>query len=137
MQRTIAEYLASRVLARSNCIAQNAQHPNPHALDWTRRHKEEAETVARDYLPSGSGFDNGTRIDWEKSNADRLVLLTSFHHMNESGFYDGWTDHAVTVRASLSLGLLISVSGRDRNGIKDLIADTFAHALRATLPEGY
>ena len=136
MNRTIAESIASRIVARSNCLAQNASHPNPHALDWTRRHKEEADTLARDFLPSGSGFDDGTRIDWDKSNADRLVLLTSFHHMTDGGFYDGWTDHAVTVRASLSLGLLVSVSGKDRNGIKDYIAECFTVALRGALPEG-
>lgn len=136
MERTLAEALASRVLARSNCIAQNASHANPHALDWTRKHKEEADTLARDMLPSGSGFDNGSRIDWQQSNADRLVFTTSYHHMSEAGFYDGWTDHVITVRASLALGLLVRVSGKDRNGIREYIADAFADALRATVPAG-
>lgn len=134
MERTLSEALASRVLARINCI--NDCERSPHLADWIRRHKEEADTLARDCLPSGSGFDSGTRIDWERSNADRLVLVTDFHHMDEHGCYDGWTCHSVTVRASLALGLVLTVSGRDRNGIKDHIAETFALALRATVPDG-
>lgn len=141
MERTLAEAIASRVLARANCIADAANYAadapmRATRLEWMRRHKEEGDALARDMLPSGSGFDNGSHIDWERSTGDRLVFTTAFHHMNDAGFYDGWTEHSVTVRASLTLGLVVTVSGRDRNGIKDYIAEAFALALRETVPGG-
>jgi hypothetical protein len=75
-------------------------------------------------LPSGSGFDCGTKF--VSADDSKIVFTTEFHHMNENGFYDGWTQHRVTVRASLSLGIDIVVSGRDRNGVKDYIAQAFS-----------
>lgn len=81
-------------------------------------------------LPSGSGIDRGTIIDRERSRPDRIVLVCSFHHMNEHGYYDGWTDHEVIVRPSLAWGFTLRVTGRDRNGIKDYLHDVYMHALR-------
>lgn len=80
-------------------------------------------------LPSGGGFDNGTEIDLDKSTPEKIVLNTSFHHMNDAGSYVGWTEHVVTVRPSFVHGLDIHVSGRNRNGIKEYIAETFHFAL--------
>jgi hypothetical protein len=77
--------------------------------------------------PSGSGFDNGTQIDEDRS--DVLRFATAFHHMDECGMYDGWTEHTIRVKPSLAWGFDLKVSGRDRNGIKDYIADVFAQWL--------
>jgi len=74
-------------------------------------------------LPSGSGFDNGTSI--ESVTDQKIVFSTSFHHINENGFYDGWTNHRVTVSASLTFGFVINVSGKNKNEIKDYISDIF------------
>lgn len=49
----------------------------------------------------------------------------AFHHMNESGYYDGWTGHTITVKASLSHKFTLTISGRDRNGIKEYLHDTY------------
>lgn len=129
MTDTVLKAIASRVVAVANCKANSNAY-------WYAQHMSAANDLARDSLPSGSGLDNGTRIDWDRSNADRLVFRTAYHHMDDNGFYDGWTEHSVTVRASLALGFTLSVSGRDRNGIKDYIAETFALALSETVPEG-
>lgn len=80
-------------------------------------------------LPSGSGFDAGTKIDLDRSTPEKIVLNTSFHHMDEHGYYCGWTEHTVTVRPSFLWDFDIHVSGRDRNGIKEYIAETFHFAL--------
>lgn len=80
-------------------------------------------------LPSGSGFDAGTQIDLERSTPEKIVFNTSFHHMDEAGFYSGWTEHTVTVRPSFLWDFDIHVSGRDKNGIKEYIAETFHFAL--------
>jgi hypothetical protein len=45
--------------------------------------------------------------------------------MDEHGCYDGWTHHKVIVKASLWAGIDIRVTGRDRNQIKEYIAEQF------------
>lgn len=97
--------------------------------EWSARHTETIEALVQHNLPHGSGFDIGTKIDFDKSTPSKLVFRTSFHHMNEHGMYDGWTDHTVTVRPSLAFGCTLTIGGRDRNDIKDYITESFSHAL--------
>jgi len=84
------------------------------------------------YLPSGSGFDNGTTLNVDKSTSQKLVFEAAFHHMNEHGHYTRWTDHTVTVRPAFQ-GLDIRVSGRNHNDIKEYIGDCFDHCLEETV----
>lgn len=91
--------------------------------------KEHILMRVHQYMPSGSGFDNGTTLDLTRSNANRLVFFTAFHHMDEHGGYDGWTDHEVWVSPDLCFDFTLRVTGRDRNQIKDLIHENFNHVL--------
>ena len=99
-----------------------------------------AEAIAN-VFPSGSGFDSGTRFVIadhfdEKGNVKPwLKFVVEFHHMHESGMYDGWTAHTVTVKPSLAYGFDLSVSGPNRNDIKDYIAETFNALLRDEVTE--
>jgi hypothetical protein len=43
------------------------------------------------FLPRGSGIDSGTKIDLYKSEPDKIVLTFDYHHMDEHGYYDGWS----------------------------------------------
>jgi hypothetical protein len=119
-----AQKIASTIAALRNCAASGNS-------EWLARHAETLATIEREALPSGSGIDSGTRVDMERSTPEKLVLLVPFHHMNDHGFYIGWSDYAVTVRASLVYGLDIRVSGRDRAGTKDALAQIFLNALTA------
>lgn len=121
MANTIAQTLASLLMAIDNCQRTGN--------DYGRIHAENLETIVRNFLPSGSGWDNGTTLDRERSTPEKLVLVGAFHHMNEGGYYDGWTVHMVTVRPSLAFGLTVTVSGQNRNGIKDYLAEMFRHAV--------
>lgn len=121
--RPLYQAIASALAAADNCRRSGN-------VEWRARHIERAESLAREYLPSGSGFDAGTIVDVEVSTADRLVFVTSFHHMTESGFYAGWTEHKVIATPSFVHGLALRITGRDRNQIKDYIADVFGDALR-------
>ncbi len=120
--------IASALLARQNCLA---WPDDKQKREWAAKHESRIDALVKRYLPSGSGFDCGTKIDYDKSRSEKLVFNTSFHHMDESGGYAGWSEHAVTVRASLWAGITITVSGRDRNGIKDYISEAF-NALYST-----
>lgn len=132
MKRPVYQVLAGKLLAMENC----AKSDDIDKFDgWFNRHKEAAERVVKNYLPRGSGFDSGAILDFDKSNSERLVLLTSFHHMNDSGMYDGWTDHAVIVTPSLAHGFTLRVTGKDRRGIKEYIAETFGLSLEQEVEE--
>lgn len=114
--------LATRIIQRRNCINCNNQ-------EWLKKTEEAIESLVS-YLPHGSGIDGGTNLDLEASDGrHRIVLHTSFHHMGEGGMYDGWTDHTITVRPDLSFGLDLTISGRDRNEIKDYLHEVFYTAL--------
>ena len=112
----------------AKAIADAARRSNtPGPLANPDLHKKVPAYVAfleREFLPSGSGFNNGTRIDLDACTESKLVFTTSFHHTDEGGSYDGWTDHKVTVLATFG-DHLIKVTGRNRNEIKDYIADYF------------
>src|SRR5208282_4608245 len=102
MARYLYSELASTVQARLNCIAaHNADGRLNWPEEWEAKHEEHILSLVEDYMPSGSGFDSGTKIDLDRSHADKLVFNTAYHHMNESGMYDGWTEHTVTVLPSL------------------------------------
>lgn len=82
--------------------------------------------LVEEYLPSGAGFDAGTRI--VEVSPTKIVLETDYHHMTDTGHYDGWTTHRVSVHATFD-GHTVRVTGKNRNQTKDYIADTFRVAM--------
>jgi hypothetical protein len=124
-----------RVLAQTIGSYHRCEGSETHA-DWRDKHKVRARALVLEHFPHGSGFDSGTTLDLDASTEEKLVFTTAFHHMHESGMYDGWTDHTVTVRPSLAFGFRLSVSGRDRNDIKDYIAEAFDCALNLDVDDG-
>lgn len=121
MKRKLYQHIASKLQAVENCI-KLGNH------DWRDVHADAIDDLVMRYLPRGSGFDNGTTLGGD-SQPNKLVFDTAYHHMNDNGYYDGWTEHAVIVTPDLASGINIRVTGRNRNDIKDYIADTFLHAL--------
>ena len=125
-KRILYKELSSAIQARKNCEqAGNAE--------WYVKHSETIEQLIADFMPSGSGWDCGTKIDLGASHADKIVLYGEFHHMNENGMYDGWTAHVVTVTPSLLNDFNIRISGRDRNDIKDYLHEMFDACLRQAI----
>ena len=116
----VYKFIAGKLAAMQNCEkAGNAE--------WYERHKD-ALLQVMEFAPSGGGFDSGTRLlnlDYESLPWNKLQFYTSFHHMTEHGYYDGWTDHTVTVRPCLLFGFQLTVSGKNRNDIKEYIAEIF------------
>jgi hypothetical protein len=120
--RTVIQALAGSISARSNSYVAGNK-------DWFEKHSDRAKQLIKDFLPSGGGFDSGCTVDFEASSPETIVIHTSFHHMNDNGFYDGWTEHKITIRPSFISEIDIKVSGINRNEIKDYIAETFEIAL--------
>jgi hypothetical protein len=122
MTQPLYRKLACLILAIDNCeFAGN--------VVWRDKHLATLETLVAKHMPSGSGFDEGTKLVLDDSSPDQLVFKTSFHHMNNNGMYSGWTHHTVTVKPSLTYGFTLKISGRDRKNIKDIIADEFQQSL--------
>lgn len=94
------------------------------ASGWHEKHEARIIEIMRDHAPHGSGFDNGCKIDFDKSTRDKLVIETAFHHMDDNGFYCGWTDHTVIVTPGFD-GVYVRVTGRNMRDIKEYISDTF------------
>jgi hypothetical protein len=118
----LAHYIAAKIFARSGSLKAGN-------LEWFNRHTESINKAVSQFMPSGSGFDNGTTIDLSSGDGSRLIFTTSFHHMNPDGFYTHWTEHKVTVKPDLVFGFTVQVSGRNDNDVKSYIGDVFHDAL--------
>lgn len=111
--------------------------------DWAERAQNNANAqwadIARarlgqlvDMLPSGSGIDCGTKL--VSASATKIVLSAGYHHMNDAGYYDGWTEHRITIRPTFD-SLDIHISGRNRNDIKEYLHEVYALALSEKIVE--
>lgn len=133
------EFIAQKLHAMERCKVPMDKYAatSPEESNYWREmiysHMDVIRTLVFDHFPSGSGFDNGTSLDFKDSTPQKLVFNTLFYHMNECGYYDGWTSHRVTVRPCLMHGFRLTVSGRDRNDIKAYIAEIFESALSAEI----
>ena len=101
--------------------------------EWRQRWLDYLAKLQAD-LPHGSGLDGKVEFILDKCNSRRVVIFAEFHHMDSNGYYDGWTDHEIIVTAT-HCGTHIRVTGRDRNGIKDYLAELFYDALTQPAPE--
>lgn len=128
MKRTIIQRLAELIAQRKNCMTSNN-------MAWLHTTEARIEYIRAHLLPHGSGIDGKNVIDLEKSTDTKIVIRTSFHHMNEHGFYCGWTSHTLTFRPSFLSAMDIVISGRDREGIKGYLHETFCYALAQELDE--
>lgn len=119
-KKLFAEF-ASTLSAIDNC-RKNGNN------EWLERH-ETSLAKLESFLPRGSGIDTGTTIDRDRSKPEKLVFAFSFHHMDENGYYHGWTDHTLIVTPSLQFGYALRITGRNRNDIQDYLYETFGYAL--------
>lgn len=95
-------------------IAELIRH---HLIIGTKESELKLETLARNYLPAGSGFDDGTRIDVRNSSKDLVILHSKYHHMDEHGFYCGWSQMRILVRwlesGNFDFDIIVDNYGRD------------------------
>ena len=131
MKTTVVRQLAASRDAWNNCRLSDVPSI------WEERHKGHIAWLCKNKLPSGSGFDAGTRAhDIHKWNRQRMIFTTSFHHMDEVGGYDGWTEHEVWVYASLLFDFVLRITGPNHYDIKDYIHDIFYTSLIHEFEQG-
>lgn len=120
--KTIYARIASALEARQNCEKSGND-------EWFDRHTETIERITKQHMPSGSGIDAGMKFDFDKSTSNKLIWSFGFHHMNDGGYYDGWTEHNLIVTPSLAFGIDVRITGRNRNQIKDYLHETMHYAV--------
>ena len=125
LYRKLAQYIE----ARENCIKNKND-------DWTDKWDEKIDKIINN-LPHGSGIDGKTEIDLEKSNSNRIVINSEFHHMNDGGFYDGWTNFTIVIKPSLAHLFELQIKGKfgkyqdTRGYLEELFGTTFASMVDA------
>ena len=96
--------IAGIIDAYKRCIERNNQ-------GWIDKHDDYIRNFELNQLPSGSGFDSGCTFNRDASTINKLVIDTSYHCMNEGGFYDGWLDFQVIITPTFS-GIDIKLKNR-------------------------
>lgn len=120
--------IASALQAMENC-KRSENH------EWYGRHRQTIVNLVEAHMPSGSGIDLGTQLDFDASRPNHLVFTAPYHHMNDGGYYDGWTDHQIVITPDLATGFDLKVTGRDRNQIKEYFGELFGAVLDMEISE--
>ncbi len=121
MAKKVYEEMAQILTAIENCKKSNNE-------TWLSRYQENLEQIIEDFLPHGSGIDSGVKIS-EKAKSNKIVLEFGYHHMNENGFYNGWTYHELIITPNLAFGYDVRMTGPDKSNVKDYLYEAFDYAL--------
>lgn len=127
MENQLYKELASRIQARHNCQKSNN-------TEWFGKHTDVANAMLRE-LPHGSGIDGEWRLDFDKSNGEKVILYGEYHAMDDNGYYDGWIDFRVTITPSLQFDFNLSITGNfgKYQDVKDYLYDILRTALEETV----
>lgn len=130
MAKPLYKALIGAIMARSNCEKTGNSV-------WFERHTDRIDKMVYNYLPSGSGIDNGCHIDLAACKPYLIVIRSSYHCMDENGFYDGWIDFTVRVTPSLYNDFDLTIRGLfgKYGDVRDYLYDTFDMALRQEVEE--
>ncbi len=121
METRVYKAIAIRLGAIENCIKSGS-------TNWQDRHEEALLEIKENHLPRGSGVDRDVEI---RGNKNKITLHSSFHKMDENGFYDRWIDFRVIVTPDLQFGFNLNIIrnfGKDQD-LKDYLHELFEHSL--------
>jgi len=127
-QRLVYKQLARSIHAKANCTESGNEK-------WYNKHSMVIDYIVKNYLPSGSGIDSGCTINNEKYKV--LEIESSFHVMDEYGYYDGWIDFIVKVKPSLEFGFDLQITGNfgKHQDLKEYLYQIFDYALTETISD--
>lgn len=102
-------------------LSQNIAAYNQCNKEWKDKAEDRINDIS-EFLPHGSGIDGKCEIDLIQSKENRIVFFFEYHHMDENGYYCGWTEHNVIVTPKFG-GFDIQITGRNKNQCKDYFYD--------------
>lgn len=111
--------LADTLQSRRNCM----KTPDTHS-EWIDIHTNTIMEMCKE-LPHGSGIDGTMEIDFDQCNDKKITFFFEYHHMDDNGYYDGWTEHNIIITPDFG-SFKIRINGPDRNQVKDYFYDLFA-----------
>lgn len=109
----------SNDIVRSSATTENVWDQHDDILDF----------IEQELLPSGSGFDSGTKINREKTTDTRIVLDTAVHPLTDAGYYTAWKHFSIIVSASHLFGFTVKSSKKLPWYIREWVLDTFYEVL--------
>lgn len=123
MSVTFYQRIARALQARINCENGNNE--------WYERHTETIEQLVEQVMPHGSGFDGKSWLSFDESTPEKLVFYSEYHHMNDAGYYDGWSTLKIVVKPSLAWGHTLKITGIKREYAfdSDYFYDVFGDVL--------
>jgi len=95
--------------------------------EWEERHSSRLREM-QEMLPSGSGIDSGCKIDFG-SPKGKIVIVSSYHKMDENGYYCGWFPLTATVSPSLTQDFELTIRGKGLKDDLEYLYETFDFAL--------
>jgi len=129
-----AYYKLQNFLTKKNSIMKNEKINLPDfvsawkgATECISPYKETNEEKLQsmlELLPHGSGIDSGISFEIKESTYTKLVFQFGFHHLNENGYYDGWSYHKLIIVPEFG-GFKLNITGKNRNNIKDYLYQLF------------
>ncbi len=132
-ERKIYDTLDSAVTAKKNCYNGNILNTK-----WGSKWDDLIDYLQRNHLPHGSGFDCGCKVVEEECVSGlKLVIGFSYHHMDDNGYYDGWSDHKAIVIPYFD-GIGVTIKGalpRKYRASKEYFSDTLHYALTNTITQ--
>jgi hypothetical protein len=133
-EKPVYQVIASKFDAYVRCVKTNN-------TEWIDKHYRDIEKIVKNYLPYGSGIDSGVTFDFGNSTSNKLVFDSSYHCMNDNGYYDGWIDFRVILKPSLQFGFVMQIIGRfsDRHykyeSVRDYMYEEFEYAFGEKIKE--
>ena len=99
---------------------------------WQEKHIEKTEALLLEALPHGSGIDCDWHFDFSKEK--QIVCSNSYHRMNDVGYYCGYIDFSIIIKADHrdifgKLDFRITGNFGKNQDIKDYLEDTIAYCL--------
>jgi hypothetical protein len=110
--------LARTFAAYQNCVKAKNE-------EWEIKHETAIFEMCKN-LPHGSGLDGAMIFCHDLSTPEKLVFFFEFHHMDENGYYDGWTEHNLIITPSLQFGYNMRITGRNKGDVKTYLYDLFS-----------
>lgn len=125
MRKKLYREISIKINAISHCIESGN-------TEWEIKHSNDLREL-ESFLPCGSGFDSGCEI-LESSTDERIIIESSYHAMDENGFYCGWYDFRIEISPSLIFNFEIDLicdfpDNPELYGLDDYIIDVFDYHL--------